>query len=63
MAGKNTDCLLGKAGTSHHCKGACGTCGWNPEVEKARNAQIAANGLTTGPDGVRRLIIRKGGTT
>ena len=52
-------CLLGKTGTSPHCRHACSSCGWSPEVEEARNAEIAANGLTTGPDGLRRLIIRK----
>lgn len=61
MAELNDRCLLGKDGTSHHCQGVCGGCGWNPKVAKARNAEIAANGLTMGPDGVRRLIIRKGG--
>ncbi len=61
MAEMNDRCLLGKEGTSNHCKGACGTCGWNPKVEKARSAQIEANGLTLCSDGLQRLIIRKGG--
>lgn len=39
----------------------CDTCGWNPDVAEARNAVIAANGLTKGPDGLRRLIIKKEG--
>lgn len=61
MAMTTDKCTLGKDCTSRFCKGACGSCGWNAKVTKARNAQIAANGLTEGPDGVRRLIIRKEG--
>lgn len=59
MSELNCSCLLGKDDTSTRCKYTCGTCGWNPEVVKARNAEIAANGLTMGPDGVCRFIIRK----
>lgn len=59
MAERNPDCLLGKEKNVERCK-KCGSCGWNRKVEKARNAEIAANGLTEGPDGIRRLIIRKG---
>lgn len=44
---------------SHHCREACRICGWNPEVVKERNAEIKAKGLTRGPDGLRRLVIKK----
>ena len=56
-------CLLDEANRSAECKNRCARCGWNPDVVKARNAKIAANGLTKGPDGVSRLIIQKGGAT
>ena len=59
MAEMNDHCLLGKGGTSPHCRNHCGRCGWNPKIAEARSAQIAANGLTQGPDGLRRLVIRK----
>ena len=55
----NDRCLLGKDRTSQHCRGACGTCGWNPDIAKARSEEIATNGLAVGPNGVRRLIVRK----
>ena len=60
MAERNPDCKLGKEVSPKYCRGVCSRCGWDPEVEAARNAEIEANGLTKGPDGIRRLIIRKG---
>jgi hypothetical protein len=62
MSELNDRCLLGEHVNSLRCKN-CGSCGWNPKAAAARNAEIAANGLTEGPDGVRRLIIRKGAET
>lgn len=46
-----------------YCKNICFDCGWNAEVLKERNAALEANGLTLCSDGLRRLIIRKGGET
>jgi hypothetical protein len=59
MAKGINNCTLPRSGTSSFCNRACGSCGWNSDVIKARNAQIAASGLTMGPDGLRRLIIQK----
>lgn len=59
MAVTTIHCLL--PAEASRCTGrGCDRCGWNPDVAKGRSAKIAANGMTTGPDGVRRLIIRKG---
>ncbi len=63
MAGTKDHCTLGPYGTSAYCQKTCSTCGWNPQVAKARNADIAANGLTRCPDGLSRYIVRKGGQT
>ena len=60
MEEQNKRRLLGDDGRSPHCKGnTCDNCGWNSEIAEARNADLAANGLTMGPDGLRRLIIRR----
>ena len=37
----------------------CATCGWHPDVIRQRTRAIVLNGLTVGPDGLARLIIRK----
>jgi hypothetical protein len=53
--------MLGENANSDRCRN-CYRCGWNPKVVEARNRMIKENGLTQGPDGVSRLIIRRGGT-
>jgi hypothetical protein len=58
---EKSNCLLGREARCDSSR-TCYRCGWNPEVAEARNRMIKENGLTQGPDGVRRLIIRKGGT-
>lgn len=62
MAQTTIHCLL--PAESSRCTGkGCNGCGWSPEVAKARDEVIAAGGMTQGPDGVRRLIVRKGAVT
>lgn len=39
----------------------CKDCGWREEVERERRKRIRAGKLETGEDGLRRLIIQKGG--
>lgn len=62
MAERKTTCTLSERSAQCH-ENDCGTCGWNRRVIKERNAKIAANGLTQGPDGLHRLIIEKEGET
>lgn len=60
------NCLLRQIGASRcevRTTETCPRCGWDTEVLKERNAEIEANGLTLCPDGLHRLIIRKGGKT
>lgn len=62
MAKSSTNCILGEA-VNYNCDHACGGCGWNAKVAESRIKEIEAGGLTMGPDGVQRLIVRKGEDT
>ena len=53
----NKNCLL----ADPDCKGNCGRCGFNPEEAERRERALAQNGLTTGADGLERLIIKREG--
>lgn len=56
-------CLLElKPGRDGCAISECKTCGWREEVERERREQIRQGKLETGEDGLRRLIIQKGGT-
>lgn len=49
------DCRASKTCNGHSCKG----CGWNPEENRRRRRQMEIRGLTTGSDGLRRLVLRR----
>lgn len=51
-------CTLGKMRASGCIGSTCDGCGWNQDEIAHRNKLLARNGLTEGPDGLRRLIIR-----
>lgn len=53
---RNIKCLL----QDPDCKENCARCGWNPDEVERREIELAKNGLTTGEDGLQRLIIKRG---
>lgn len=60
------ECLLGiKPSKYEKCPSAaeCANCGWRSDNAEERHRRIKEEGLQTGEDGLRRLIIKKKGGT
>jgi len=55
------ECMLGRSMTLGGCDGdSCLKCGWNNAVAKKRMERINNGGLTTGPNGTKRLVLDAG---
>lgn len=52
---RQKECLL----QDPDCKEDCARCGWNPDEAERRAIELAKNRLTTGEDGLQRLIIKR----
>ncbi len=53
-------CLLGKRRETGCIGESCRRCGWNVAEHKRRVKTMRTEGLTEGPDGLKRLIVRRG---